>query len=227
VLDVLNRLGCAVVTAQLPDWPRERRELPAHLAAHAAANPGGSVAEIDGNMVTDPDGYVPAEAVIGCFLVGPDGRATGEYVRNPGYGPVCDDFTRLEQPDHWLGWLPDTPGRSVRGQLEALLAAQVEGSLLDWVKITDQPVFLTAGVRSPADPERVIVRRAGLAIVFALGVRAPQQKPAILTGAFTWATVGLDEPGHRRDRMWIDLNCSRDRAEELLKHRIYHVDESG
>lgn len=201
--------------------------MPSHLVAEAAANPGGSVAEIDGTIVTDPDGYVPAEAIIGCFLVGPDGRATGEYVRNPGYGPVRDDFTRLEQPDHWLGWLPDTPARSVRGQLQDLLASQVEGSVLDWVKIADEPAFLTAGVRSPADPQRLIVRGAGLAVVFALGVRAPQRKPAILTGAFTWATVGLDKPGQRRDRTWIDLNTSRDQAEELLKDRIYHLGESG
>jgi hypothetical protein len=212
------------VTSQTPDWPREHRELPAHLAAEAAANPGGSVAEIDGNMVTNPDGYVPAEAIIGCFLVGPDGRATGEYVRNPVYGPVRDDFTRLEQPDHWLGWLPDTPARSVRSQLQDLLASQVEGSVLHWVKITDEPVFLTASVRSPADPQRLIVRRAGLAVVFALGVHPPQGKPAILTGAFTWAAVGLDQPGHRRDRTWIDLNTSRELAEELLKYRIYHLD---
>lgn len=200
--------------------------MPSRLVAEAAAHPGGSVAEIDGTLVTDPDGYVPAEAIIGCFLVGPDGRATGEYVRNPGHGPVRDDFTRLEQPDHWLGWLPDTPARSIRGELQDLLAAQVKGSLLDWVKITNEPVFLTAGVRSPADSQRLIVRRAGLAVVFALGVRAPQRKPAILTGAFTWATIGLDEPGQRRDRTWIDFNTSREQAEELLKDRIYHLGES-
>lgn len=99
-----DRLSCALVTSQMPDWPREHRVLPAHLAAEAAANPGGSVAEIDGTVVTDPDGYVPFEAIIGCYLVGNDGRATGTYVRNPGHGPVRDDFARLEQPDHWLGW---------------------------------------------------------------------------------------------------------------------------
>jgi hypothetical protein len=209
----------------MPDWPREHRVLPPHLAAEAAANPGGSVAEIDGTMVTDPDGYVPAEAIIGCYLVGADGRATGIYVRNPGHGPVRDDFARLEQPDHWLGWLPDTPARSVRGELQDLLSLQVEGSVLDWVKITDEPVFLTVGVRSPADPQRLVVRRAGLAVIFALRVRPPQRKPEILTGAFTWATVGLDQAGDRRDRTWIDFNTSRERAEELLNYRIHHVDE--
>lgn len=84
----------------------------------------------------------------------------------------------------------------------------------------------TAGVRSPADP-RLIVRRAGLAVVFALGVQAPQRKPAILTGALTWATVGADEPGQRRDRTWIDFNTPREQAQELLNDRIYHVGESG
>jgi hypothetical protein len=183
------------------------------------------VAEIDGSMVSDPNGYVPAEAIIGCFLVGADGRATGEYARNPGYGPVRDDFTSLETPDHWLGWLPDTPARSVRGQLQELLAGQVEGSLLEWVKIIDDPVFLTVGVRPPTDPQHLIVRRAALAVVFALGARPPQRKLAILTGAFSWAAVGLDEPGRRRDRTWLDLNMSRERAEEQLKHRVYQVDE--
>jgi hypothetical protein len=74
---------------------------------------------------------------------------------------VRDDFSRLEAPDHWLGWLPDTPARSVRGTLQELLAGQVEGSVLEWVKIVDDPVFLTVGVRSPADPQQLIVRRAG------------------------------------------------------------------
>jgi len=214
------------VADQTAEWPRERRQLPDQLVAEAALHPGGSVAEIGSSMVSDPNGYVPAEAIIGCFLVGADGRATGKYVRNPGHGPVRDDFTRLEAPDPWLGWLPDTPARSVRGTLQELLAGQVEVSVLEWVKIVDDPVFLTVGVRSPANPQQLIVRRAALAAVFALGVRPPQRKVAIITGAFSWAAVGLDEPGQRRDRTWMDLDISRERAEELLKHRVYQVGEN-
>jgi hypothetical protein len=46
-----------------------------------------------------------------------------------------------------------------------------------------------------------------------------------LTGAFASVTLALDEPGNLNDRTWIDLNTSRERAEELLKHRTYQADE--
>jgi len=206
---------------QQPQWPIERRTMPAHLAAEAAANPGGWVYEIDGSMVSNPDGYVPAEAILGGFAVGPDGQPTGEYARNPGHGQVRDDFTRLESPDHWLGWLPDTPAVSVRGQLQATLAGQVPGSVIDWVKIIDEPVFLTSGVRSPADDEKLIVRRAALTVVFALRVRMPKGDAEILTGAFSWVAARLDDPRLRRDRTWFDVNIDRAQAEELLARRLY------
>lgn len=207
----------------MPEFQREKRALPAGLEAEAAANPGGSVAEIDGSKVSNPDGYVPPEAIIGVFLVGPDGRATGEFVRNPRYGPVRDDFTRLEEPDHWLGWLPGAPSISVRAALAEMLADQAADAVVEWVKITDEPVFLTTGVRSPDDPDRLTIRRAALAVVFALRVSAPGLRPEILTGAFSWVAGGLDKPGGRRDRTWLDIGMSRNRAEELLRQRIGQV----
>jgi hypothetical protein len=100
----------------------------------------------------------------------------------------------------------------------------VPGSVVDWVKIIDEPVFLTAGVRSPGDPETLIVLRAALAVVFALSVGSPQRQPEILTGALTWAAAGLDDPQLRRDRTWFDVNIARGQAETLRKHRIYEVD---
>src|SRR5258708_35839821 len=133
------------MTDQQPRWPIERRTMPAHLAAEAAAHPGGWVYEIDGSMVSNPDCYVPAEAILGGFAVGPDGRPTGEYARNPGHGQVRDDFTRLETRDHWLGLPPDTPAESVRGQIQANLAGQGARRRLGWGEILDQPEVLTAG----------------------------------------------------------------------------------
>ena len=42
------------------------------------------------------------------------------------------------------------------------------------MKIIDEPVFLTSGVRPPTDDDTLIVRRAALAVVFALRVRTPK-----------------------------------------------------
>src|SRR5262249_9643618 len=165
------------MTDQQPQWPIERRTMPAHLAAEAEAHPGGWVYEIDGSMVTNPDGYVPAEAILGGFAIGPDGLPPGEYARNPGHGQVRDDFTRLEAPDHWLGWLPDTPASSVRGQLQAILAGQVPGSVLDWVKIIDEPAFLTTGVRSPTNAEPPILSPPSLPAPFPSFLPSPPRSP--------------------------------------------------
>ncbi len=211
----------------MAEWPRERREMPAQMQAEAAANPGGSVAEIDGSMVSDPNGYVPAEAIIGVFPVGPDGRATGDFLRNPGYGTVRDDFTRLESADHWLGWLPDTPAVAVRSQIAEILTGQVPGSVVEWLKIVDEPAFCTTGLKAEDDPEHVVINRTALAVIFALAVRPPSGRREILTGAFTWVAAGLNIPGARRDRLWLDFGMQRGHATELLQQRIYEPDAPG
>jgi hypothetical protein len=207
-----------------PDWPFERRELPAHLLDEAAANPGGSVAEIDGSMVGDPDGYVPVEAIIGAWVIGPDGRPTGDYLRNPAHGPVRDDFTRLTEPDHWLGWLSDDPALALRESIAGILDEQVSGAVVEWLKVVDEPVFLTGGRRNAEDPERLVVTRAAMAAPFALSVRDPDGSRHVLAGVHSWAAVRLDTPAERRDRVWFDLGLTRDEAAELLQHRIYEVD---
>ncbi len=176
----------------MPSLPREQRELPAHLIAQAAANPGGSIAEIDGTQISDPNGYVPPEAITGVFLVGPDGRATGEYIRNPNAGPIRDDFGRLERADHWLGWLPGAPAVVVRDSVANLIDEQVAGAVLEWMKIVDEPVFLTGAKRGPDGVEQLILVRAGMALPFALAVRAPSGQRDVLLGAFTWVIAGLD-----------------------------------
>jgi hypothetical protein len=160
---------------------------------------------------------------MGAYVVGPDGRATGEYVHNPNFGPVRDDFARLESPDRWLGWLPGPAGRAVRAQLQDLLAGQVPGSVVDWVKVTDEPAFLTVGVKADNDPGVLTVRRAAVAVPFALGVRKPPGRPEILTGVLTWAAVGLDRPRARQDRVWLDFAMTRERAEQLLQQRVHEA----
>lgn len=91
--------------------------------------------------------------------------------------------------------------------------------------VVEEPVLLTVGVRSSSDPDWLIVRRAAMAVIFALGVRATGRKLDILTGAFSWAVAGLDRSGGRRDQTWLDLGMSRARAEEQLRQRTHQVDE--
>jgi hypothetical protein len=140
---------------------------------------------------------------------------------------VRDDFARLESPGRWLGWLPGEPGAAIRAQLEELLARQVAGSVVEWVKVIDEPAFLATAVRPPAGPGQQIVRRAAVAVPFALGVRPPAGRPEILTGVLTWATAGLDVPDSRRDRVWLDFGISRANAEDLLQERIAAAEDAS
>jgi hypothetical protein len=206
---------------------RERRELPPELIAEAAAHPGGSVYEIDGFMVPDPYGYVPPEAIVGEFVVGPDGVATGDYIHNPRYGPIQDDYGLLDSPDVWLGWLPGpSPAEVLRRALEDKLADQVTGSRIEWFKVTEDPAFRTGGPGSPEDEDhiRMTVRRAGVAVPFALAVATPEPQRYILTGVFTWVATHLDTPWQRRDGVWLDLNMNTHaEAAEALNRRIYEM----
>ena len=72
--------------------------------------------------------------------------------------------------DHWLDWLGDQPGRAVRDRIEELLAQQVEGAKVEWLKITEEPKFLTGGKPLADDPGRAQVVRTGLAVEFGLSV---------------------------------------------------------
>jgi hypothetical protein len=68
------------------------------------------------------------------------------------------------------------------------------------------------------------MRRASVAVPFAVGLRPPALRPEVLTGILTRAATGPDLPG-RRDRIWLDFGMPSQRAEELLKQRIFEVEE--
>ena len=205
-------------------WPSRfpSQAPPQELVDQAARNPGGSVAEIDPAFVVDVQGYVPAEAIRGVWLVDEKGRLTGEFRENPRCGPPQDDFSRLIEPDHWMGWLGDDPVTAVREAVAGILAEQVPGAVLEWMKVVQTPRFLTGG-RQSAERQQLIVTRAGIAVPFALSVRPPDAGPDILTGVFSWVSAGLDRPGSRQDQVWLDLWTASDAAEELLRSRIHEV----
>ncbi|MFF8837541.1 hypothetical protein [Streptomyces sp. NPDC015130] len=212
------------------DISAERRRIlqspPPELVAQAAANPGGSVAAIDPELIGDPNGYVPGEAVQGVWRVGQDGKLTGEFVENPNYGPPKDDFAKLTEPDHWLGWLGEQPVTAVRDSIAEILDEQVSGATVEWIKVVDAPRYLTGGRPEPDDESRMIVTRAGIALPFALSVTSPGRRREILEGVFSWVAVSLDQPGNRKDQVWFDLRADLDWAETELRNRIYLVGQA-
>lgn len=194
------------------------------LLAAAAENPGGSVAEIDPAHIDDPNGYVPPEAIRGAWLVDGNGKLTGEYQQNPRHGVPQDDFGKLTDPDHWLGWLGDDPAAAVRKGIEESLRAQVADAVVEWVKILETPRFLTGGRQRSEDEEVMVLTRAALAAPFALSVHSAQHGRSVLLGVFSWAAVNLAPPQTRKDRHWFDLGVGLDWAGERLQERIYGID---
>ncbi|GAB3189401.1 hypothetical protein FHX75_111228 [Micromonospora palomenae] len=196
---------------------------PASLLAEAARNPGGSVAEIDQTLISDPNGYIPAEAVRGVWKVDEEGQLTGEFPPNPKYGPVRDDFTRLVSTGHFLDWLGDDPAETFRQSVAEIIDQQVPGATVRWMKITDEPRFLTAGRRAPDDPSSLILTRAALAASFAMGVDSPSGRYELLSGVYSIAVAGLDRGERARSRVWFDLWATLDAAEQQLRDRIAEV----
>src|SRR5258707_619513 len=76
---------------------------------------------------------------------------------NDRYGPVRDDFTKLTEPDHWLGWLGEDPAATLRKSIAGELSDQVAGAVLTWIKVLETPRFLTAGRPDPDSPEQLVV----------------------------------------------------------------------
>jgi hypothetical protein len=209
---------------QPEDQPARCATPPSELVAEAARQPGGSVAEIDRTLIGDPDGYIPAEAIRGVWKVDAQGQLTGEFQPNPKYGPPQDDFTKITSSEHVLDWLGDDPSATIRRSVAEIVDQQVPGAAVRWMKITDEPRYLTAGRRVPDDPSRLILTRAALAASFAAGVDSPSGRYEILWGAYSIAVVGLDRRGQARSRVWFDLWTALDKAEQELRTRILELD---
>ena len=110
----------------------------------------------------------------------------------------------------------------MRTGIDDILTEQVAGARLDWLKVVDDPVFLTGGVPDHDDPATITVRRAALAVPFALSVVAAGRRET-LTGCFSWVAVNLDQPGVRQDRTWFDIGATREQAEAALESRILEM----
>lgn len=180
----------------------EWRKPPEGVVREARLNPGAWVYEID--VQYGSFGYVPPEAIGGCWKVDGYGATTGEFRRNPNHGIPRDDLTALNNA--MLVFLGEDPGRAVKARVQK----ELEGELM-WLKLLDEPSFVSQG------------DAAGMAVSFALGVRTTFQPLDVITGAFTWAAGGLEVPP-RRDRVWFDVGAELGWAEEQLRSiRIFEV----
>jgi hypothetical protein len=65
-----------------------------------------------------------------------------------------------------------------------------------------------------------------VALPFALGVRVPAGRAETITGVLSWAAAGLDAPGTRSGRVWLDIGMSRQHAEQLLQQRVHDTDRA-
>ncbi|GLW70830.1 hypothetical protein Kpho02_31290 [Kitasatospora phosalacinea] len=141
----------------------------------------------------------------------------------PQHGPPADDFSRLADPDQWMGWLGDDPARAVRDSLTDCLAQQAPGAVVEWVEVTDRTSNRMSARRDPDDEEMVVITRIGLLVPFALAVTAPGRARETLTGILTWVAAGLDRPGARKDQVWMDLRATMPWAEDELEKRMFLV----
>jgi len=137
----------------------------------------------------------------------------------------ADDLRALTQPDHWMGWLGDDPGKAVRDMLETTLRDQVAEAKLLWVHLQDEPHFLTGGRPVPDDDTKITVVRAGLAVGFELAVDDGAGNVEELQGVFSWVATGLDTADARRDQTYFDLGADLAAAREELETRIYTLED--
>jgi hypothetical protein len=223
------------------DWPVERHAVPEWIKVREPHTPGAFAYQVDQARVPAGSSDVPAEAVVGCFRIGPDGRATGEFLRNLGYLPESDDFAYLESPDLHLEWLSERPGVVVRQTIEDLFTKQAPGSVVRCVHVVDRPRTRMAGTRYdlperqwppglPRDDDEtlqaVMLTDAAIAVTVTIWVTGPDVRTGVLHGVLTLVQTGLDGED-RAGSVWLEREPTLNEVERTLDERIAAVRAGG
>jgi hypothetical protein len=134
-----------------------------------------------------------------------------------------DDFSRLEDSRHMFEWFADAPEAAIRAQIEDMLCEQVAGSRLARIVVTSAPDWLTGGRRLDDDPGRMVLVRAAFAFECDLRAITSDGTAHDLSGVFTWAMTGMDEPGQARSRLWLDFDgdLTAFGSDGALQARVY------
>ncbi len=136
---------------------------------------------------------------------------------------MADDLSLLDDTKHWLGWLGPHPRDAVRHELERILGHQVQGTVVETMRLTAEPHYLTGGRPTEDDPDKVVVTRAALAAPFVATFVAPDGEAGELEGVLSWVAAGLDTET-RKDRVFLDIGDDAAAAVDRLGARIYELD---
>ena len=136
---------------------------------------------------------------------------------NPGT-PPADDFAKLSSDATFIGQLGFDPEAMIREQITAMLVEEVPGTVVEWIKVTDEPRQLTAGIQGDTN---FTVTRVGIAVPVEFSALAPSERREVLWGVLTYTQTGMNRPETARRRMWLDLRETLDWAEEQLQPRLF------
>lgn len=102
---------------------------------------------------------------------------TDEWPREQRAIPADMAADAAAHPNGWVYEIDATQVPDPQGYVppEAIIGEQVPGTEVEWLKIVDEPVFLTSGFKrgDPADGEvRLLTNRAAFAVIFVLAARS-------------------------------------------------------
>jgi hypothetical protein len=131
---------------------------------------------------------------------------------------MADDFSSLENSNHWLDWIGDEPGQEIRVRIESALRNQEPSTRVESIRAIGEPCFLTSARDDPEDTEYAVLTRAGLALQLLVDVAFDDGKEQ-LSGVFSWVAANLNDD--RTDRIYFDISADFELASEALKVRLY------
>lgn len=122
----------------------------------------------------------------------------------------------------WLDWLGADPVAIMSDEIKRLIIDQIEGAVVDNVHFTSNFKTLMTTRKSPEDPNRLIVNRAGVGAYFQATVQSSNNTPELLEGYFTWVAAGI-ATDRRSDQTYLDIGQDSDMSEDFLKMRLFEV----
>lgn len=121
-----------------------------------------------------------------------------------------DDFSVLVGKEHMFYGL-NAPFEMIRDETEAGLRKQVADSVLDAIKLRDEPKFLTLG-RKIEDGSKIIVTHFGVCVRATLQVTYHGgTRHEAIDAALTFMFANVDRRGLERTRTFFDLHAEAQR----------------